>query len=305
MDFSFRQLQTFVAVMRCGSISEAARSLGRTQPAVSSTIAGLEAEIGFDLFERERKRLVPKPEAHYFLEEAEVVLKRLSKARRTIQEIGNLQKGVLRIACNPAASTFFAPATVGEFIADKPDVNVSLMMRSSAVVTDWVASQQYDIGFAETQEARGTIRSMDFEFGALCAVPASSELASRSRITPRDLHDLPMAQIYEEHPMSVQIRRAFDLEGVNLRKRIEVRTYVPALHLVAQNLCYVICDSFTAYSYVQSFGARSGVVFRPFEPVSHLRMSLLWPADRPASRLAEQLLELMRVRLEQYTSYRG
>ena len=86
-NLSIRQLQTFAEVMRVGSISEAARSLGRTQPAVSSTISGLEREIGFALFEREKKRLVPKPEAHYFLEEAEAVLKRLTKAGRTIQQV--------------------------------------------------------------------------------------------------------------------------------------------------------------------------------------------------------------------------
>ena len=51
MNLSFRQLQTFVQVMRTGSVSEAGRALGRTQPAVSAMIAGLEREVGFQLFE--------------------------------------------------------------------------------------------------------------------------------------------------------------------------------------------------------------------------------------------------------------
>ncbi|HCH25182.1 MAG TPA: LysR family transcriptional regulator, partial [Oceanospirillaceae bacterium] len=38
MNFSIRQLQAFREVMRTGSISEAARALNRTQPAVSSLI---------------------------------------------------------------------------------------------------------------------------------------------------------------------------------------------------------------------------------------------------------------------------
>lgn len=126
MSFSFRQLRTFVEVMRSGTISDAARTLGRTQSAVSSTIAGLEKDIGFQLFEREKKRLIPKPEAHYFLEEAEIILQRVTTARRTIQEVGNLEKGVLRIACNPAASAYLVPDVLSRFLRDKPNVNVSL-----------------------------------------------------------------------------------------------------------------------------------------------------------------------------------
>ena len=47
MNLTIRQLETFRAVMRAGSISEAARRLGRTQPAVSAALAGLEDELGF------------------------------------------------------------------------------------------------------------------------------------------------------------------------------------------------------------------------------------------------------------------
>ena len=73
----FRQLATFREVMRSGSISEAARTLGRTQPAVSSTIAGLETELELKLFVREQGRLVPTPEAEFFLEEAEAISRRV------------------------------------------------------------------------------------------------------------------------------------------------------------------------------------------------------------------------------------
>ena len=57
MNLSFQQLVTFREVMRSGSISQAARTVGRTQPAVSAMIANLEAELKFDLFVRERSRL--------------------------------------------------------------------------------------------------------------------------------------------------------------------------------------------------------------------------------------------------------
>ena len=77
--------------MRSSSISEAARTLGRTQPAVSSTIAGLETEL--KLFVREQGRLVPTPEAEFFLEEAEAILKRLEISKRTLRGLANREHG--------------------------------------------------------------------------------------------------------------------------------------------------------------------------------------------------------------------
>lgn len=287
MNLTFRQLQTFVEVMRTGSVSEAGRSLGRTQPAISAMITNLENEIGFLLFERERGRLVAKPEAHYFMEEAEHVLDRLTQSSRTLREIGNLEKGRLRIACNPASSNFFMPQLLAEFLKGKPKIEASLMMRSSRIVTDWIASQQYDIGFAESSEPRSTILSEDFALPCICALPKNDPLALKPVITPHDLDGRSAALLYEEHTTTIQTRKAFQDSGTRLVKRFELQTFLPSLHLVEGGLCYTICDGFTVHSYEQSMGSQSNVVFKPFEPRITLNMSLMTPAHRPKSIIAE------------------
>lgn len=304
-NLSIRQLQTFAEVMRAGSISEAARILGRTQPAVSSTIYSLEREIGFELFNRERKRLIPKPEAHYFLEKAEVVLDLLTKTSRTIQEVANLSRGSLRIACNPTASAYFMPKALAEFLADKPDVQVSLMMRSSTVVTDWIASQQYDIGLGESSEEGSTINAQRFPLRCLCAMPENSELASRSAVGPRDLAELPMAIIHQKNALGPKIRRAFEAADVPIKHRVEIESILPALQLVSEGMCYLICDSFSALSYQRHFKGRSGIVFRPFEPAIYLDLSLMTPANRPISHLAEEFRAYLVEKLEAYVGFRG
>jgi len=284
MNLSFRQLQTFIEVMRTGSVSEAGRSLGRTQPAISSMLASLEQEIGFPLFERERGRLVPRPEAHYFLEEAENVLTRLSQSARTLQEIGNLEKGKLRIACNPAASSFFMPKILANFLKDKPNARASLMMRSSPIVAEWIASQQYDIGFAEMPERRRTIRMECFRFPCVCAIPRSDPLALKDRITPEDLDGRPLALLFREHTTFTQTSAAFRAVGAKLYQRFELRTFLPALQLVSEGLCYSICDSLSASSY--NDGSGKELAFRPFDPLIFLDMAIMTPANRPLSMLA-------------------
>lgn len=302
MNLTFRQLQTFIEVMRAGSVSEAGRTLGRTQPAISAAIASLEEEIGFKLFERERSRLVPKPEAHYFLEEAEFVLSRLSQSARTMREIGNLKRGRLRIACHPAASGFFMPKVVSGFLQDKPEVSVSLMMHSSPIVAEWIASQQYDVGLAETPPPRHTVNAQHFDLPHVCAMPASDPLADRPEITPGDLDGKPMAMLFEEHHTYTATRAYFESQGARLNQRFELRTFLPALQLVQEGLCYCICDRINEASYKLYSTGVPGLVFRPFSPEISLSISVLTPANRPLSMLATAFSASLKSEIEKLIS---
>lgn len=299
MNLSFRHLQTFVEVIHSGSVSEAGRVLGRTQPAISAMLASLEKELGFSLFVRERKRLIPKPEAYYFLEEAEAILARLAKSARTMQEIGNLKKGKLRIACNPAASGFIMPKVVSKFLENRPEVKVSLMMRSSEVVEEWVASQQYDIGFAEAFPERNTVKAETFELKSVCAIPGNSPLAKKEFITPSDLADEPLALLYDEHVTFTKTRQSFLEVGAAMNQRFELRTFLPALQLVADGLCFCICDQISAASYNLYRPAIGGIVFKPFRPTITLPMSIITPANRPASFLAVEFSKLLREEIKE------
>ncbi len=293
MNLSFRQLRTFREVMRSGSVSEAARALGRTQPAVSAMVVGLERELGFSLFERERGRLVPRPEAHYFLEEAELVLSRLSQSARIMQDIGNLEQGTLRIACNPASSGFFLPAVVARFVKDRPEVKVSLMMRSSAVIEEWIASQQYDIGLAETPAPRRSIALKSFDLKCYCAMRADDPLAHLPAITPEILDGRPQAAMFREHQVSRTIAAHFAAAGAAFNQRFELRTFLPALQLVEAGLCYCILDPITISSYRSYQAGSAPIAFLPFAPETTLSMAILTPAHRPPSLLAERFCSLL------------
>ena len=114
-NLSIRQLQTFREIMRSGSVTAAARVLGRTQPSVSAMLASLEAEFGFELFLRQKGRLVPTPEAHFFFAEAEEILERVTRSAQAMREIGDLDRGRLKIACYPGGSLFILPRIVAGF----------------------------------------------------------------------------------------------------------------------------------------------------------------------------------------------
>lgn len=277
MNLSIRQISTFREVMRSGSISKAARSVGRTQPAVSTMIATLEEELGFSLFIREHGKLTPTPEARFFLEECDAILARLERAKLTLKRMKSLETGKLRIACHPAASGMFLPRLLTEFLKDKPDVEVALIMRSSGVIEDLIASQQFDIGFAETPKKRASIVQTDFDLECVCVVPADDPLASATEISPDDLDNRPMAVLFDEHPTATQTEAAFMSAGCRFNKRLELRTFLPGLEFVAAGVCYMVCDMITAYSVLMRQDRIGRLAIRPFRPRVSNSVSILTP----------------------------
>ena len=78
---SLQHLRTFLEVHRQQSLTEAARRLSLTQPAVSQQIASLEQQIGRRLFERTRRGVIPTAAANELysalgstLDQAEAIL---------------------------------------------------------------------------------------------------------------------------------------------------------------------------------------------------------------------------------------
>lgn len=277
MNLSFRQVVTFREVMRSGSISQAARTVGRTQPAVSTMIATLEDELGFKLFVREQGRLTPTPEAQFFLEECEEILNRLERTERTMSRIRSLQDGKLRIACHPASAGLFMPRLLTEFMKGRDGLQVALIMRSSVVIEDMIASQQFDIGFAETPAPRASIDQTDFDLESVCVVPADDKLASAAEITPDDLDGKPLAVFFAEHSSAVQTEAAFASANRRLNKRVELRTSLPGLQFVAAGICYMICDMVTAYSHLLLSQAAENLAIRRFRPRIASSISILTP----------------------------
>lgn len=279
---TIQQLQTFREVMRTGSISEASRVLGRTQPAVSAVVANLERQLGFALFLREHGRLTACPEAHYLLEEAEDILERIARTTRSMAEFSTRQRGSLRIACFPAASGFFMPSLLADFLKNRPKVKADLMMRSSQVVSDLVASQEYDIGLAETPFPRTSIRSQSWDLECVLALPAENPFPQDRALTPQDLHDFPMATLFDDHLTNQATVSAFARAGARLNRRFVLRTFLPAIQLVAHGMCASLVDRITAKSC-----PTAGIVFRTFTPRITSAIAILEPAHRPQPLLAQ------------------
>ena len=147
LNVHMQQLAYLRAVERHGSLTEAARRLGVTQPALSQAIAQLERRLGAPLLERDGRRRRLTEAGLEVARFASEVLGRAAELREWLDELEAGGAGVLRIGMIDAASLYVLPKTVRAFRDASPGVQMQLIVDRSAVLLDRLARFELDVAF--------------------------------------------------------------------------------------------------------------------------------------------------------------
>ena len=289
-----RNIEAFHALMVAGTTTEAAAMLRVSQPAVSRMIGQLERNLGFALFKRVKGRLFPTPEAEIFDGEVEKSFIGIDKLARIAEDIRAKRIGHLRIVGMPALSLGFVPKVLDRFMETRPGLNVTLEVRSSQKVIEWIAAQQFDLGLAVMPVDHPAIEVEPLDPSeAVCVLPPGHPLASKAAIRPCDLEGVPFVSLGTEHRVRFEIDQAFEAAGVTRAVQVAAQLSAVVCQLVACGRGAGIVDPFTAADF-----AERGVVVRPFRPAIFFNTALLYPAHRPRSRLTEDFVTLLKDSLQ-------
>lgn len=120
MKLTFRQIDAFKTVMQTGSITEAAKLLGISQPAVSRLISDLEEHVGFKLLQRGGRGLTPTLEARLLAEEVQRALSGLERIKEVAESIRLFRHARLSVITTAAFSTMIAPVLIRAFSKKSP-----------------------------------------------------------------------------------------------------------------------------------------------------------------------------------------
>ncbi|MFT5720213.1 MAG: DNA-binding transcriptional LysR family regulator [Motiliproteus sp.] len=292
---SFRQVEAFRAVMIAGTTTGAATILCISQPAVSRLLSDFETSVGVRLFERHKKRLVPTPEALILFEEVEKSFVGIEKLARTAEELRDFHRGTLRIVCMPALAQDFMPQVVHDFMASHSGVAVTLQVRSSQQVADWISTQHFDIGISAIKVSDPAIevqRLADSQL--LCVLPPKHRLATKALIVPADLEGEMFVSLGTEQSVRYKVDDTFEQAGVKRQLLFDTQVSHVACAFVLAGSGVSLVDPVTALNY-----ARQGLVVKPFKPEIEFNYNIIYPATRLKSRLAADFAELLQQRLQQ------
>lgn len=144
---NFKQVETFLWVSKLLSFSKTAQQQCTTQPAISSRIAALEAELGVTLFERDRNnKVVLTAKGHELLPYAEKIIYITKEFANKANQSASFS-GVLRIGVSETVAQTWLSEFMERFQKDLSDVLIELTVDVSSGLTQQLSEGLIDIAF--------------------------------------------------------------------------------------------------------------------------------------------------------------
>lgn len=183
-----KRILTFRAVARERSFSRAARTLGLSQPAVSTQVASLERGLGVGLLDRRPGGLTLTAAGEILLDHAEVIAERLTLAESQLGAAAEAERTRLRIGAFPTALAGLIPAAIEAIRESSPDTEVILEEAASDELPGRVSSGQLDLAVCfqatseDSQESPGLERRHLLRERFMVALAPDHPLAGRAKV---------------------------------------------------------------------------------------------------------------------------
>lgn len=258
-----RQIEAFRSVMLSGGITAAANMMHISQPSVSRLIADLEYAIGYALFERRGRHLVPTKRAEIFFDAVRQSFTGLDLLEQAARRIGAHPVGTIRIAALPALAGGVLPHAIRRFRQAFPDIKITVEGQNQRGVEDRVFLGQADIGLGvQTTHKDGLRATALAQAEYVCVLPPGHRLSAKETVTAADLEGESMiGPMHEADALWDAIDRMLESERVTVNRPVESQMSFPSYCFVAAGLGLMIAEPFTAPLF-----ARDGICLRRFRP---------------------------------------
>ncbi|GGP24746.1 LysR family transcriptional regulator [Silvimonas amylolytica] len=126
-------IATFVTVVECKSLSEAALKLRISRSVVSERIVELEKELGTSLLQRTTRKITVTEDGMEFLQHAIRIVREVEEATAVISERRGTLTGPLRISAPVTFGRMHLGPALYPFLAQHPDIQLTLDLNDRRV----------------------------------------------------------------------------------------------------------------------------------------------------------------------------
>jgi|TARA_B110000305_G_scaffold239503_1_gene307485 DNA-binding transcriptional LysR family regulator len=239
-----RQLEIFHAVYTKGSITEAAKVLNVSQPSVSKVLAHTEIQLGYLLFQRIKRRLVPTSEAHILFRHADKIHADLEDLKKISKNLLKHSPGLIRLASTPSIGLDFVPSLVSEFSKEHPEVRFEIHTLHLDQIEKRIKDTSIDLALAYNLFSSEDLKSTQLLEGNFVLLAPRDMKFNSKRLTCDDLVDLPFIEI--EGPFQATLSDYFQENNFKPNFVTTTDTYQIAKSLVEKGMGITILDQVSA-----------------------------------------------------------
>lgn len=294
MNFNSENIELFITVLDTGSFSAAARKLNRVPSAVSMAVANLEAELGYTLFERTPRKVIPTPTALALEPQARIISEQLRLFSTHAHELSLGLESKLRIGV-------------------VSDVNTKLLFFSIKKLADKFPLLNIEVITAPQDDILNLLYREEI---SLCLAGSDLNIKMRENLQ-LVMTETVVATISSSHTLLQEKTKHFSIEElINIRQIVvassdhemtDSRSIIGAMYWKTNSLQTAInmveaglgWGNFPL-SLVQEKISQGHLVLLDFKNTkNHLPLSiyLIWLQDRPLSKAARGLIQIIQENL--------
>jgi len=197
---SVRQLECLVAVAKTLNFRRAAELCFITQPALSAQIQQLETNLGLQLFERDRRSVLPTEAGALLAEKGRAILGELREMRAAVGQFKQPLGSTLRLGVIPTIAPYVLPSAFAAVHREYPNLRLLIREDQTSNLLEQLGAGEIDVLLLALDVELGPVETLElFADPFLLAVPATHPLAARKSVRESDLHKEELLLLEDGH----------------------------------------------------------------------------------------------------------
>ncbi len=213
------QLIQFQTIAKTSNLTKAADELHISQPALSISIKKLENELGIQLFERKKNKIILNDNGKIALEYASQIINQVNEMKRQLDELVHHELSLRIGFSDPGPLWYCAPL----FSSDHPDYELTTeQFNSNESLYDLLINNKYDLIISDLDYDHNNIECIPFlEDHILLSVPIQHPLSKEDSLSFYNLTNTEISMLYVGGSFYAKQKEIYD----SLKKNISIKLF--------------------------------------------------------------------------------
>lgn len=288
-----RVLKYFLVVATERNISNAAKMLYVSQPALSKQLKNLEDELGVTLFKRGNRNITLTEDGVYFLTKAKEILSLVDTTVSNLTQ-ENVTGGEINIGAGESVQLENIFKIIGKMMEEYPNIKTNITSGNADEMLLKLDNGTLDFaivfGFVDKSKYEHLSLPWCDKWGLL--VRKDNFLAKKDFITPKDLENVPLIiskQTHVDSFLAEWLGKSIDNFNISATFNLVYNASLMAKQNIGSVLCF---DEIINTS-------ESDLKFIPLKPELRTEISIIWKKNHTLSSISKKFLENLKNHISQ------
>ncbi|MCY1408104.1 HTH-type transcriptional regulator CynR [compost metagenome] len=235
MHFDLTDLRLYLNILDSGNITAGAARSHLSLAAASARIRAMEASLGVEFLQRNRRGVSPTPAGDALARHARVLLQQAERLQQELAEYAQGVKGQVRLLCNTTAITEYLPELLADFLHSHPNLDIDLQELPSTRITHALRQGAADLGIVSDAVDTDDLQTRPFRDDPLVLImPREHPLAQATSVSFTDTLHHDYVGLNANSALAVYLEEQALHAGLRMQIRIRADGFDGVMRMVAR-----------------------------------------------------------------------